>query len=285
MKLWLNLASVHTAELVEAGLVAEECGIEGVALADHLVHPATIGSVYPYSEDGQVGWKATTDWPDAWVAIAAMAAVTSRLRFTTAVYVAPLRDPVALAKSVSTAAVISDGRVSCGFGTGWMREEFDIVGQEFAGRGRRMDEMIEVLRALWTGTMVEHRGEHYAFDPVQMSPAPPARIPVWIGGNTGPAMRRAVRNDGWIGAYTVLDKALADVRTVLGLRDAADRAREPFHVALTGPRLDANTCSRLAAAGVESVIVPLRALARGNTVEERKAGILAFAEELDATGP
>jgi probable F420-dependent oxidoreductase len=280
MDLWLNLASVNTTELIDAALVAEECGVAGVALADHLVHPAKIRSIYPYSEDGQVGWKATTHWPDAWVAMAAMAAVTSRLRFTTAVYVAPLRDPVALAKSVSTAAVISGGRVGCGFGTGWMQEEFDVVGQQFGGRGRRTDEMIEVLRKLWTGEMVEHHGEYYGFDQVQMSPPPPGPVPVWIGGNTSVAMRRAVRNDGWIGAYVGTDKAVEDVRTVRALRAASEAAEQPFAVSLTGPRLDAATCARLAQEGVDSVIVPLRMLARGRSPDERRAGIQAFMEQL-----
>src|SRR5260221_14384980 len=118
MELWLNLAAIDTGELVHFAMAAEECGYAGLAVADHLVHPGAVESLYPYSETGEVAWKATTHWPDAWVAIAAMAAVTTRLRFTTAVYVAPLRDPIALAKSVSTTAVISGGRVGSGFGSG-----------------------------------------------------------------------------------------------------------------------------------------------------------------------
>src|ERR1700674_3157434 len=103
MEIWLNLAAIDTSELLDIAVAAEECGYTGLAVADHLVHPGTLRSLYPYSETGDVAWKPTTHWPDAWVAIAAMASVTTRLRFTTAVYVAPLRDPFALAKAIGTA--------------------------------------------------------------------------------------------------------------------------------------------------------------------------------------
>ena len=280
MELWLQLASVHTADLVETARIAEECAVTGVALADHLVYPASIDSSYPYTDDGHVGWKPTTHWPDAWVGISAMAAVTSRLRFTTAVFVAPLRDPIPLAKAISTAAVISGGRVSCGFGTGWMREEFNILDKPFTGRGERLDEMLEVLRALWDGQMVEHRGAHFSFPPVQMSPAPSTPIPVLIGGHSPSAMRRAVRNDGWIAAFTRQESALRDLQRVLRLRAQSDRAHAPFTVAFTGPGLDVSVCERLADAGATAVIVPLRALASGRSTEERKRGIRTFASQL-----
>jgi probable F420-dependent oxidoreductase len=280
MDVWLNLASMPTASLTDVAVAAESCGYAGVAMGDHLVYPATVESRYPYSETGAMGWKPTTQWPDAWVAIAAMAAVTERLRFTTSVYVAPLREPVSLAKAVSTAAVIAGGRVACGFGAGWMREEFDLVGQDFATRGARLDEMIEVLRQLWTGAMVEHRGTHYSFDGVQMSPAPPEPIPVWIGGNTGPAIRRAVRHDGWIASYTDVAEAVALVGEVRAMREAEDRDGGPFHVAVTGPGLDAVACAALAGAGVDAVIVPLRMITSARTPEDTRAGMQGFLDDL-----
>jgi probable F420-dependent oxidoreductase len=284
MELWLNLAAIDTGELVHFAMAAEECGYTGLAVADHLVHPGAVKSLYPYSETGDVAWKATTHWPDAWVAIAAMAAVTTRLRFTTAVYVAPLRDPIALAKSVSTAAVISGGRVGCGFGSGWMREEFDLVGQTFSDRGRRLDEIIDVLRTLWSGEMVGHHGAYYSFEPVQMSPPPPGPIQVWLGGNTAPAMRRAVRHDGWIGSYTGLRQTIDDVEKVRALRRAGGHAGA-FHVSVTGPGIDVAACRALAGEGIDAAIVSLRRIAHKRTGPDAKAAMQAFADEVQtATG-
>jgi alkanesulfonate monooxygenase SsuD/methylene tetrahydromethanopterin reductase-like flavin-dependent oxidoreductase (luciferase family) len=100
-----------------------------------------------------------------------MAQFTQRRRFTTSVFVAPLRDVFSLAKSVGTAAGFCRGRLSCGFGAGWLRAEFDIVGQDFAGRGPRMDEMLDVLRLLWSGEVVEYHGAHIDFGPLRMCPA------------------------------------------------------------------------------------------------------------------
>jgi probable F420-dependent oxidoreductase len=281
MDVWLNLAATATSSLVDIAVAAESCGYAGVAVADHLVYPATVESPYPYSETGAMGWKPTTHWPDAWVAIAAMAAVTERLRFTTSVYVAPLREPVSLAKAVSTAAVIAGGRLACGFGAGWMREEFELVGQDFATRGARLDEMIEVLHKLWSGEMVEHHGAHYSFDAVQMSPPPPEPIPVWIGGNTRAAIRRAARHDGWIGSFTDVGEALALVDSVRAARQAERGDGGPFYMAVTGPGLDAAACAAVARAGVDGVVVPLRMMTRARTMEETQTGMQAFLADLD----
>ena len=282
MEVWLNLAATRTGDLLDIAVAAEECGYAGLAVADHLVHPRTVSSLYPYSDTGEIVWKPTAHWPDSWVAIAAMAAVTTRLRFTTAVYVATLRDPIALAKAVSTAAVISRGRVSCGFGSGWMREEFDVVGQDFSDRGRRLDEIIEVLRLLWSGEMVEHRGTHYSFEAVRMSPAPPQPIHVWLGGNSAPAMRRAVRHDGWIGSYTSLQQTIDDVARIRSLREASgfDGA---FHVSVVGPSLDVAACAALAAAGVDAAIVSLRRMTHDRAEADMKTAMQAFLQDLRAT--
>jgi probable F420-dependent oxidoreductase len=282
MDVWLNLAAMPTASLVDVAIAAESCGYTGVAMADHLVYPANVESSYPYTETGAVSWKPTTHWPDAWVSIAAMAAVTERLRFTTSVYVAPLREPVGLAKAVSTAAAIAGGRVACGFGAGWMREEFELVGQDFDSRGARLDELIEVLRKLWSGEMVEHHGTHYSFGPVQMSPAAPEPIPVWIGGNTGPAIRRAVRNDGWIGSYIDVAEAVDLVGKVRARREAEHPDGGPFHVSVTGPGLTAAATVAIADAGADAVIAPLRVITRPGTRQEMRAGMQAFLDEVRA---
>ena len=159
-------------------------------------------------------WEPFTPWADPWVAIGAMAGSTTNLRFFTNVYVLPMRPPIAVAKAVGTAAVISGNRVALGVGMGWMEEEFRLLEQPFARRGKRADEMLEVLAKLWAGGWVEHHGEFYDFDRLEMSPAPTERIPIYVGGMSEPALRRAARHDGWI----------SDLHTIDELREITDEA-------------------------------------------------------------
>ena len=125
-----------------------------------------------------------------------MAAVTERIRFFTNVFVLPMRNPFPVAKQVATAAALSGGRVSLGVGMGWCEEEFDLLEQPFAGRGKRADEQLEVLRKLWAGGWVEHHGDHYDFPRLEMSPSLDAPVPILVGGISDAALRRAARHDG-----------------------------------------------------------------------------------------
>jgi probable F420-dependent oxidoreductase len=263
MELWLGLASVGTADLVAVATACERAGITGVSMSDHLVLPEHVESPYPYSDDGSIVWEPKAPWPDSWVAIGAMAAATSTLRFGTGVFVGPLREPINLAKAASTAAVISGDRVICGLGAGWMKEEFDAVGLDFATRGARLDELTTILRRLWTGELVEHSGENYTFGPVQMIPAPSAPIPIWIGGNTPAAMRRAVAQDGWICAYRNVDQAAVDLGKIRALEQTRTTGSRALSTAIVGLIRRAETLRRLADEGYDAAIVPLAMLTRG----------------------
>ena len=191
---WID--PLHYVPLARA---AEASGWDGVVLSDHLVHLETIATPYPYAADGRRPWQAADPYPDVWVSVGAMAAVTERLRFYQGVYVVPMRNVFALAKAVGTAAVLSRDRVALGLGLGWMREEFALVGERFGDRAERGEEMLEVMRKLWTGEMVEHHGRHYDFPRLQMSPGVRERIPVFVGGRSPAALGRAARiGDGWI---------------------------------------------------------------------------------------
>jgi len=267
MELWLGLGYVDTADLVRVAVACEQAGVAGVSMSDHLVRPGRLDSAYPYSRDGSIVWEPETHWPDSWVAIGAMAAATTTLRFGTGVFVAPLREPVALAKAVSTAAEISGGRVVCGLGSGWMREEFDVVGQDFDSRGRRLDEITEILRKLWSGEIVEHSGPHYRFPPVQMVPAPAVPIPIWIGGNTPAAMRRAARHDGWIGAFGGLEQARSDLQAFRRVEAERPGPTSPVGAATVGPMRRPEVLRGLADAGFDAAIVPIPMLTRGRGVD------------------
>ena len=198
-------------------------------------------SRYTYStrDDGAPGfgdhWDADTHWPDSWCFISAMAAVTERLQFTTGVYIPVARDLMTVAKQVGTAAVISGGRVAMGVGVGWCKEEFDATGQDFHTRGKRLDDMIPALRAIWAGGWVEYHGTHYDVPAMKMEPAPPGPIPIIGGGHSAPALRRAATLcDGWVaaGAYQP-DQARQYLDALAQERRAAGRDHEPFSIFLS----------------------------------------------------
>jgi probable F420-dependent oxidoreductase len=234
MEFGITVAFSDPAHIGPMARAAEQAGFARVALSDHVVQPQKIRTPYPYTEDGQPRWVPFTDWLDPLVAIAAMAAVTERIRFFTSIYVLPMRNPFLVAKAVATAAVLSGGRLELGVGAGWMEDEFELMEQPFAGRGRRMDEMIDVLRLLWSGGWVEHHGDHYDFEPLEMSPVPPAPVPIYVGGFAPPALRRAARRgDGWISDLHTTAELGELIGRVRAERQRAGRADGPFEILVT----------------------------------------------------
>jgi probable F420-dependent oxidoreductase len=172
---------------------AEALGFESLWTTEHVVVPAGYESWYPYSRRGRMaGGLEDFPSPDPLVWLSAAAATTSEIRLATGVLVLPQRNPLILAKEAATLDVISGGRVTLGVGSGWLEEEFDALGVEFAGRGDRTDEYIAVMRTLWTEELASFEGETVAFSNVYMRPQPVQRpIPIVIGGHSKRAARRA----------------------------------------------------------------------------------------------
>jgi probable F420-dependent oxidoreductase len=254
MKFWQVVSFSEPDQLVEIARAAEEAGFHGVLLADHIFFPGNLRSRYPYSEDGKPGFDGTTPFPDPWTTIAAMSSVTQRLRFATMVFILPLRNPLELAKTLGTLALLSGGRVVLGAGAGWIREEYDTLGIPFETRGARMEEMVAVMRQAWTGRMVEHRGRFFEHGPLQMSPAPPHPIPIYFGGISKVALSRAARlGQGWMGTGQTPEQAVELCGALARLRAEAGRAGEPFEtiVPLVVPA-DLDLLRRLEAQGMTS---------------------------------
>jgi probable F420-dependent oxidoreductase len=284
MKFVTSLAFSDPTHFCEIARVADDCGWDGIVVSDHVVHPEKIESPYPYTRDGSTRWEAPAPWPDPWVAVGAMAAVTERIRFTTGIYVLPLRNPFVVAKAVSTAAVMSGDRVNLGIGVGWMKDEFDLLEQSFRNRGRRMDEMIEVMRTLWAGGMVEHHGEYYDFGRLQMSPAPKARIPIVIGGLSEPALRRVGRlGDGWISDIHTTEELGEIVAKIRAYRDEYGRADAPLEiVAACSDASGADGVRRLEDLGVTHVQTMPWLMYDGSTdsLDDKIDGIRRFANDV-----
>jgi len=177
---------------------AEELGFDGVWVSDHIVIPQT--EVDPFAHRfgdpthiGSLIYEPLT-------VLAFVAACTTRIRLGTTVIILPYRNPLLTAKILSTIDVLSGGRVTAGVGVGWMEAEFAALGVPFQGRGGLSDEYIKAMIALWTEDRPAFHGEHVQFENIGFDPKPVQRphIPVWIGGNSRSAIRRAARlGDGW----------------------------------------------------------------------------------------
>lgn len=257
MRYWLTLVQVpESDQLVEIARLAEQVGFHGISVADHLVMPTRIASRYPYTEDGEIFWPLDAPWPDPWVTLAAMSSVTSELQLATNIYLAGLRDPFTAAKAAATAAVLSNGRIVCGVAAGWIAEEYALAGIDFASRGRRLDEQIEVMRKLWTGREVEHHGEFFDIEHALLCPAPSEPIPIWVGGASPPALRRAARHDGWFGVPMATAQMVPFVETLRREREAAGLPWQGYEVSISlAERQTAENTAELEALGVGSLCV------------------------------
>ena len=285
MKFVLSAAFSDPLHLPVIARAADESGWEALSLSDHVVHPEKLDTPYPYTEDGSRRWPAFTPWPDPWVTIGHLAAVTRRLRFSTNVFVLPMRNPFLVAKAVSTAALLSQGRVTLVIGVGWSNLEFELLGQNFRDRGRRCDEMIEVLRKLWSGEMVEHAGEFYRFDALEMTPPPPERIPIWVGGFSEPALRRAARNDGWLSDLQTSAEIVECIQRVRAHRVRLGRDETGFDVmASPSDAAGLDDFRRLEENGVTHLLtIPWMAY-HGPTqdLEQKLDGVRRFADDVIA---
>lgn len=209
MRFSISTAFQPVDHLLPLARAADELGYHSMAVPDHVVDLEELATPYPYTADGARRWDSSADWPDPWVLIGSLAAVTTRLRFFTSVYVPAIRSPFQVAKSVGTAAVLSGNRVSLGVGIGWCREEFELLGHDFSTRGRRTDEALALMAALWTPGWTEFDGEFYSAPRLVMEPTPTEPIPVLVGGLSEVAFGRAARHDGWVGDIYPVDEAIA----------------------------------------------------------------------------
>lgn len=191
-----------TADYFELAKAAECSGFHSLAIPDSLFYPEVTESDYPYLSTEAVR-QALDGVPvlDPFVAMAGMAAVTQTLRFYPAVMKVPVRQPLVLAKALSSLAVASNGRVSLGAGLSPWKEDFSFNGVDFDKRGKLMDECLQIIRAAMSGEYFEFSSANYTIGRCKMAPVPTQPVPVLIGGHAKPALRRAARvGDGWISA-------------------------------------------------------------------------------------
>ena len=211
----------------------EEFGFSSIGLADSICYPQESNSTYPYNFDGTREFLENKQFIEPLISAAAMGAVTTRIRFHTAVLKLPIRNPVIFAKEATSVSAITGGRCDLGVGISPWEDDYEVTGVEWAGRGRRFDECIEIINKLSTGEYVEHHGEFYDFRPVKLNPG--AKIPILIGGHSHKSLERAARfADGWLPAGMSREHLTEAMATLAELRKKYGRDGTPFAVHAIG---------------------------------------------------
>ena len=259
VKVGVPLFFVRAEHMATVAVRAEALGFESVWVPEHLVFPPRFTSRYPYSADGVP--PVTVDMPllDPLLILANLAAVTSRIRLGTNVYVLPLRHPLVTARLVVTLDVLSRGRFSLGIGAGWLAEEFGAVGIDFDTRGGRTREAVRVMKTLFAEAEPEFRGRYFSFEAVRFEPKPVQKPhpPFIFGGESEAALRRAAAlGDGWYGVGHTPETAAVQVEKLRTLLRDAGRAAAPFEYTVShAGAIDRATVERYADAGIDRVVV------------------------------
>ncbi|SHN39877.1 TIGR03619 family F420-dependent LLM class oxidoreductase [Cryptosporangium aurantiacum] len=277
MHFGLNMVPVRLGELTDAAQRAEALGFESLWVGEHILTPVAVAPKYP-GATGKPPFSPDSRFTEPFATLAHLGAVTSRVRLGTGIAILPLHAPLALARSIATVDVLSGGRVSVGVGVGWMREEFDAVGQDFTTRGRRMDEMLAVLDTLFTEERPSFAGEFYTLPEMGFQPKPlqRPRPPMLVGGSSEVALRRAARaGDGWYGGQQPPEEVVAIIEKLQRYREEYERADRPFEITVLtawGKGYDADLVAGYEKAGVHRMVATPWSSSR-----EALAGIEAFA--------
>ena len=265
---------------------AEKAGWTSFIVPDSICYPEISDSKYPYTPDGDRRFLEDKPFIEPFSLIPALAAVTTRLRFTTFVVKLPIRHPVLVAKSASSIAVLSENRFGFGVGVSPWPEDFQVTGQDWHTRGKRMDEMIEIIRGLTSGGFYEFHGRHYEVPSIKICPVPTKPIPILIGGHAEAALRRAARiGDGWMHAGS--DDLEAMLRRLSELRKRYGRDRVPFEIhVISLDAYDLDGVRRLEDLGVTDVIVgfrnPYQEPINSQTLDQKLDLLRAYADRVIA---
>lgn len=241
---------------------AEESGFESVWTVEHVVVPSGYTSQYPYSPTGRMPGGDDVPIADPLVWLTWVAAHTTTLNLGTGILILPQRNPLILAKELSTLDLLSGGRLRLGVGVGWLEEEFDALGVPFAGRGARAEDSIRAMRALWDDDIASFSSDTVSFDKCISRPGPVnGRVPIVVGGHTEAAARRAGRlGDGFFPGKGDNER-LAELFTIMG-QAAEDAGRDPADIEITAGGAAAfapdpvEALGELAEMGVDRVVIP-----------------------------
>jgi probable F420-dependent oxidoreductase len=231
MRFVVGTAALPPALYVPIAHAAEASGFDSVKVADSICYPEVSDSVYPYSPTGSREFLDGKPFLDPFVAMAAMGAATTSVRFLPSVLKLPMRHPVLVAKQTASVAALTGDRVALGVGSSPWPEDYEVLGIPMARRGRRMDEAIAVVTGLLAGGYFEYHGEIFDIPSIKIDPVPARPVPILVGGHSEASLRRAARvGDGWIAATSARDELPELVGRLDRLRAEAGRDHLPFEI-------------------------------------------------------
>lgn len=286
MRYWFADAMIDPAIYRPLAQAVEEAGFTGMTIPDSLCYPEVSDSKYPYTPSGDRQFLEDKPFLDPFTLACSMGAVTTTLRFCTFVVKMPIRNPVICAKQATSTAVLTDNRFDLGVGTSPWPDDYRVTGVPWRRRGKRMDEMIAILRGLETGDYYRHEGEIFDVESIKFCPVPSQPIPLLIGGHSERALRRAARvGDGWLHAGGDPKELAAMIRRLDELRTEYGTGNKRFDVRVISPlAYHHDGVKQLEDAGVTDAIVGFRnAYSRKpdrQTLADKVALLSAYAERM-----
>jgi probable F420-dependent oxidoreductase len=262
---------------------AEAAGYDGITIPDSICYPKEASSKYPYNKDGSREFLESVPFLESLIAVAAMAAVTEKVRFATFVYKLAVRQAAIVAKQVQSIQALSGNRFDFGVGISPWEEDFAVCQVPWEKRGKRLDEQIDIIRGLETGDFFSYAGEIHQMPANKMCPSPTAATPILIGGHTDIALKRAARADGWMCAGLEMDPLAGHIARINELRDEYGTSDRPFKVFTTGANaFTKEGISQLEDIGVTDVVIGFRNVYEfepDNTLEEKIGQLNWYASE------
>jgi len=287
MKFSLGLTFIPVEHYVPLAELCEECGWDSVNVGDGLFFYEKISVEYPYTDTGERYWTGETPFMDPWVAIPAMAMRTQRIRFWTNVIKLPIRNPLLVAKTVASAAAITNDRFAFGVGLSPWPEDYEICKEDWKNRGPRCEEMIDIIRTAFKGEMFDYHGKYYNIPRLQLCPVPSQPLPIYIGGTADVVLKRAARiADGFVSPNTTGAEVLRFVSRVEQYRTEYGREKLPFDmISVAVDTYDIDGHKRLEDKGVTEAVVTPWYFYRGNSesdLEFKKDAVKRFADNVIA---
>lgn len=241
---------------------AEELGYDSLWVSDHIVFPTVLRSAYPYSPDGKLPLDPTNPLLEPFTVLAYAAAVTKTVKLGTSVVIVPYRDPIVTAKVISSLDVLSGGRFIFGVGVGWLDEEFRALRLNMKDRAAQTKEALLVMKACWTQEDPEFHGKFFDFSGIKFSPKPRQNPhpPIWFGGNSMPALKRAVeQGDGWHSVWMTPEEVADTANTLRGLCAKAGKDFSKFPLTINVNHkvpLTVENVKKYEAAGISMMFIP-----------------------------
>jgi probable F420-dependent oxidoreductase len=262
---------------------ANELGFDSVWVADHVLMPQRVDSFFPFADNHIFADPPDQDWMDPIVTLTWAGARAPDVQLATGVMVLPLRNPMLLAKQIATLDVLSSGRVILGVGVGWMREEFEALGVPFDERWHWTEEMVALMRRLWTGERIDFSGRFFKAHGITERPVPVRQPPILWGGRSRACLRNvAAFGDGWYPSGLTMDEIVAALGQLKELCAEYGRDFDSLIIYtnfLRGASIDPEIVARYTALGVQGLVCS----ARRDDIDVYLADLARIANELGLT--